>query len=196
MALQTTGAISLNDIHQEAGGTSGTTASVDDTDIRGLNEASGKTINNTAGTQVSFSDFYGASGLVIDIANGTFSDLALDSTASVFLTLNTNGSISKDDGNLSTYTDTEWATPTSTGIGSSYEVKATMTSGTTPSGTFNSWLALSTARTWSLSRSFLGTTTSGFTLEIRDTATSTVQDSATISFQVEVDTLGDGGPPP
>jgi len=190
MALQTTGAISLNDIHQEAGGTSGTTASVDDTDIRSLNEAAGKTINNTAGTQVSFSDFYGASGIVVEISNGTFSDLAFDSTASVFIRLNSNGTISKDDGSLGNYTDTEWVSPTSTGIGSSYEVRATMTSGVTPSGTFNSWIALSTNRTWTLSRSNLGTTTSSFTLQIRDTATDTVQDSASFSFTVEVDTLG------
>jgi hypothetical protein len=190
MALQTTGAISLNDIHQEAGGTSGTTASVDDTDIRSLNEASGKTINNTAGTQVSFSDFYGASGIVVEISDGSFSDLALDSTASVFIRLNSDGTISKDDGNLANYTDTEWVSPTSTGIGSSYEVRATMTSGVTPVGTFNSWIALSTNRTWSLSRSSLGTTNSAFTLEIRDTATDTVQDSAAITFAVEVDTLG------
>jgi len=190
MALQTSGAISLNDIHQEAGGTSGTTASVDDTDIRSLNEAAGKTINNTAGTQVSFSDFYGASGIVVEISDGTFSDLAFDSTASVFIRLNTDGTITKDDGNLANYTDTEWVSPTSTGIGSSYEVRATMTSGVTPVGTFNSWIALSTNRTWSLSRSNLGTTTSAFTLEIRDTATDTVQDSASISFNVEVDTLG------
>ena len=36
MALQTSGAISLNDIHVEAGGSSGTQASMNDSDIRGL----------------------------------------------------------------------------------------------------------------------------------------------------------------
>ena len=36
MALQTSGAISLNDIHVEAGGTTSTTASLNDSDIRGL----------------------------------------------------------------------------------------------------------------------------------------------------------------
>ena len=64
MALQTSGAISLNQIHVEAGGTSGTTASLNDSDIRGLNEASGKTINNTSGTTIDFDDFYGASNAV------------------------------------------------------------------------------------------------------------------------------------
>jgi len=55
MALQTSGAISLNDIHLEAGGSSGTTASLNDSDIRGL-------ISKASGAQSSFSEFYGASG--------------------------------------------------------------------------------------------------------------------------------------
>ena len=60
MALQTSGAISLNDIHVEAGGTSGTTASMNDTDIRGLTAASGRTINSTSSGVTDFSDYYGA----------------------------------------------------------------------------------------------------------------------------------------
>jgi hypothetical protein len=36
MALPTSGPISLNEIHIEAGGTSGTTASINDADIRAL----------------------------------------------------------------------------------------------------------------------------------------------------------------
>ena len=64
MALQTSGAISLNDIHVEAGGSSGTTASLNDTDIRGLTAASGRTINSTQGTQIDFADFYGATSIV------------------------------------------------------------------------------------------------------------------------------------
>jgi hypothetical protein len=45
--------LSLNEIHIEAGGTSGTTASINDADIRGL-------INKTANTPMSFSEWYGA----------------------------------------------------------------------------------------------------------------------------------------
>lgn len=54
MALQTSGTISLNDIHVEAGGSSGTTASINDSDIRGL-------IGKGSGTTMSFSEWYGAS---------------------------------------------------------------------------------------------------------------------------------------
>jgi hypothetical protein len=54
MALQTSGAISLNEIHVEAGGTSGTTASLNDSDIRGL-------IGKSSGASNAFSEYYGAS---------------------------------------------------------------------------------------------------------------------------------------
>lgn len=54
MPLQTSGAISLNDIHVEAGGTSGTTASMNDADIRGL-------IAKGSGATMSFNEWYGAS---------------------------------------------------------------------------------------------------------------------------------------
>ena len=75
MTLQTSGAISLNDIHIEAGGTTGTQASLNDTDIRGLTAASGRTINSTSGTEIDFADFYGATGalesVVVTAGSGT-----------------------------------------------------------------------------------------------------------------------------
>lgn len=55
MGLQSSGAISLNDIHVEAGGTTGTQASLNDSDIRGL-------ISKASGATMSFSEWYGASG--------------------------------------------------------------------------------------------------------------------------------------
>ena len=54
MALQSSGAISLNEIHIEAGGSSGTTASLNDSDIRGL-------ISKGSGATMSFNEWYGAS---------------------------------------------------------------------------------------------------------------------------------------
>jgi len=53
MPLQTSGAISLNDIHIEAGGSSGSQASINDQDIRDL-------ISKSSGAQMSFSEWYGA----------------------------------------------------------------------------------------------------------------------------------------
>ena len=60
MALQSSGAISLNDIHIEAGGTSGTQASINDADIRTM-------INKSSGAQASFSEYYGASSSIATI---------------------------------------------------------------------------------------------------------------------------------
>lgn len=63
MALATSGALTLDQIHVEAGGTTGTTCSLNDSDIRGLTAAAGKTINSTLGTNIDFADFYGASSI-------------------------------------------------------------------------------------------------------------------------------------
>ena len=54
MALQTSGAISLNDMHIEVGGSSGSQVSINDSDIRVL-------IGKSSGAQNSFSEYYGAS---------------------------------------------------------------------------------------------------------------------------------------
>jgi len=55
MPVPSSGAISLNDFHIEAGGTSGTTCSLNDADIRAL-------IGKSSGAQMSFNEWYGASG--------------------------------------------------------------------------------------------------------------------------------------
>ena len=53
MAVTSSGQITLNEIHVEAGGTSGSQASLNDADIRGL-------IGKASGTQMAFSEWYGA----------------------------------------------------------------------------------------------------------------------------------------
>jgi hypothetical protein len=63
MPLQSSGQISLNDLHVEAGGTTGTEASMNDSDIRGL-------LNASANSQMTFSSFYGASAGIGQIAAG------------------------------------------------------------------------------------------------------------------------------
>ena len=54
MPLQTSGQISLNDIHVEAGGTSASAAALNDADIRGL-------IGKSANSSMAFNEWYGAS---------------------------------------------------------------------------------------------------------------------------------------
>ena len=65
MVLQNSGAISLDDIHVEVGGTSGTECSINDSDIRDL-------ASKTAGATSSFNEFYGLSNdQHIDATGGT-----------------------------------------------------------------------------------------------------------------------------
>ena len=178
MALQSSGAISLNDIHVEAGGTTGTAVSINDADVRGL-------ISASAGSEMDFTDWYGASAAGVEIDNGSLSDLQSGGgLSSAQFRLNTNGTISTT-GNLTSYSDTNWYEPTTTGIGSSYQVRVTATGDTgSLSGTLNSYQTISSARSWTLSTS---TTQKSVTLTVtvRDVATSTVQDTATITITVE-----------
>jgi len=89
MPLPTSGAISLNQIHVEAGGISGTQASINDSDIRGL-------ISKSSGVTMSFNEWYGAGGTTLSSSNGnTFFILNSDNSISETVTatgLNTSGS--------------------------------------------------------------------------------------------------------
>ena len=67
MPVPSSGAISLNDFHVEAGGTSGTQCSINDADIRGL-------IGKGSGSQMAFNEWYGASaGIFSNTVNLTLS---------------------------------------------------------------------------------------------------------------------------
>lgn len=63
MALQSSGAISLDDIHVELDATSGTEVSINDTDVRGL-------IDKGDGASMSFNEWYGASNITYVNATG------------------------------------------------------------------------------------------------------------------------------
>lgn len=62
MPVQSSGPISLNDLHVEAGGTSGTLCSLNDQDIRDM-------IGKASGAQASLSEYYGASSTLFDTAS-------------------------------------------------------------------------------------------------------------------------------
>lgn len=63
MALQSSGAISLDDMHVELGESSGTQVSINDTDVRGL-------IDKGDGVSMSFNEWYGASAVTYVNATG------------------------------------------------------------------------------------------------------------------------------
>lgn len=64
MALQASGQISLNDLHVEAGGTSGTECTFNDSDIRDL-------IDKSSGAQSAINEFYGASSVTAPVWNSS-----------------------------------------------------------------------------------------------------------------------------
>jgi hypothetical protein len=68
-----------------------------------------------------------------------------------------------------------------------YEVRATLVSGTLSSGTTGSYLALTSNRSWSVSRSSPGVKSCTFTIEIRKIGTADVLDSATVNLEAAVD---------
>ncbi len=59
MTLPSSGSISLNQMHIEVGGSSGSTVSLNDSDIRGL-------ISKSSGATMSFSEWYGASSFTAE----------------------------------------------------------------------------------------------------------------------------------
>lgn len=70
---------------------------------------------------------------------------------------------------------------------SDYQVRATVTSGTTPGGDgVGSWLSLGTSRSWSLNQYGDGTKQCTITVEIRLQSTGQVLDSATITIKATV----------
>lgn len=89
----------------------------------------------------------------------------------------------------------KWLTP-QTNMGN-YEIKATLDSGDTPTGTFDTWEALSSTRSWTLVSSTVSETlTSTVTIEIRWTGNDVVQDTATYTLTATgplTEGGGDGG---
>lgn len=177
MTLQTSGAISLDDIHVEAGGTTGTVVSINDTDVRNL-------IGSTPGTVVSFDDFYGASAVDVGIDDGALADLRVaPTTSSCSITFHTDGTISTT-GNLTTYSDTHWYSPTTTNIGNDYKIQVVVT-GSNPSGpALGTYHDLTSDRTWTLSRSS-GIASNTLSVSLATISPSSVVDTASITMSVE-----------
>lgn len=192
MALQSSGAISLNDIHVEAGGSSGTQASINDSDIRAL-------IGKSSGAQMSFSEWYGASSVEINTALNIITiddEEVTEETVTVYSgirfdrdgsghqlfgtnTLQVNGTNSY-----------QWLTQIGATNGDDFQIYMsnnglTISSGSgTIVGTFDQWLTMNTDRSWYLTHTgaFNGSTRSDFTASFRPVGGSTVH---TDTFRVE-----------
>lgn len=176
MALPSSGQISLDQMHVEAGGTTGTLVSINDADVRGL-------ISAASGAEMDFSDFYG-SAVVVDIANGALADFQIAPTpSSCSITFHTDGTISTT-GNLTTYSDTHWYSPTTTNIGADYRIKVISSNNTVTGPTLNIYHLLNSNRTWTLSKTS-GLASSNLTVSLANNITSQVVSQASITMSVE-----------
>lgn len=177
MTLPASGPISFNAINVELGLSGTATKSLNDSDYR--------TLAGVASGAIDLQDFYGKSSVTITISNLTVNNSdVIPALVEATYQLNSDGKIYDDGVDIGS-----WVTPNASA--SAYQAKAEIVSGS-PSGTFGSWLNLSTSRSWLVTRdgSFegVGTSTAVITVEIRDTATATVRDTATITLQAELTT--------
>jgi hypothetical protein len=119
----------------------------------------------------------------ISISNESASKVTTDgSTATASFTFRTDRKVVDQDGSS---LDTSWI---SSGYNlGDYSIRVTVNSGTTPTGTIGSWLALSSNRTWSLSQSSgaSGTKTCSLKVEIKENASGTILDTATYTLTAD-----------
>jgi len=123
----------------------------------------------------------GGSGVFLTQFLSTNSAIGTGGSSTVTITANTNGTLtvvgngSIIDGSVTP--NPGWYSPTTTAIGSSYQIRITPTAGSFTGGTVNTWLTISSARIWTVSTT--GVQSVDFTIEIRDTSAGTVLASTT-----------------
>ena len=178
MTLQVSGPISLEDIQTEFGGSN--PIAITEYYRGGVNvpDTAANASIPTSGT-ISLEDFYGgdaSAGATILLTNRTV--VAVDTTSSL-RTLATGQLQTSDNGGLS-YTNitNEWATPLNAGNGALYEINVNPTSGSVTGSATNTWLALSSTRTWT---NITPNTDAVLTVQIRLNG-GAVQDTATITL--------------
>lgn len=131
----------------------------------------------------------GAPSETVSLSGGTVAHLVFDpSNATASLSFQTNGNVSNTGTDLA-----DWLDPLRSGAGSDYEIWVGTVTGDNWSGpTKNTWHSLSSARTWTLSQTVVGSASGTATIKIRDAATQTEQASASYTLTATVD---EGGPP-
>lgn len=189
MTLPASGAISMTMIREEFGGAAPDSISEY---YRG-----GGLVPNTpqnAGIPtsgaISFADFYGSSALSVAISNRSVvgSTFEPNDASATYRLLNT-GVAQEIEQGVTTNIPSEWLLG---GSASDFEVRATLSSGTAPSGgdVLGSYLNLGTSRSWTqslaLASGVTGTRTCVLLVEIRPAGGGSVLDSASITITAQV----------
>lgn len=100
----------------------------------------------------------------------------------------------RDDGRITDVDDRmvdNWGSPTTSGAGAAYWVRATLISGATPDGSaLNTWHQMSTNPFWSITRNGDGITWSNLNIQIAsDSGGSNILDTHTLELTAEVSSL-------
>lgn len=176
-------------------------ASIDDARVHEADEAllpEGEEIQDPIDTG---SPGDGGGEAIVNLTNASRS-LSLTETCSITLRADTEGTLRwVDTPGSSSVLAGQWllGAPWDTATADDYEIRATLLSGTTPTGgdSLGTWLQLGTAvREWTLATAAQGPVyTTVLRLEVRVAATEAVQDSANYTLSVEWrdDAGGDGG---
>lgn len=170
--------IGLSDVNTELRNTAGTNIGLGDSDVRAL--------ARVPSGNIGLDDLKNKS--IVNLANNSAFDFS-SPTASASATFNSNGTITMNTSTLGNFSGDGWSMITSSGLGSDYQIRAEQISafGTAiRTGTLNTWLSLSTSRTWSIETSTLGAKNWILSISIRESAGNTVVGNASLQLDVEV----------
>ena len=110
--------------------------------------------------------------------------------ANVKYQINADGYVYVDQGYSGLVQGEQWSTPTS--LANNFEVRATLNSGTTQTGTYGTWLYLATTRTWEKIIYENGANqnqAANVSFEVRKKGSTTNLDTWNITFTVELEEL-------
>jgi hypothetical protein len=136
--------------------------------------------------------------ILVNLTNNSLQAFAPDTNeVSILLRYGSDGQLSTGEGDsralilYDTVPNEWWSGIIGAGVGADYQVFGTLVSGTivalsSTTGTFDTWLPLSTTQNFSWNRTTVGTSTFSYRFDIRDVATGTVRGTHIIDFDIEV----------
>lgn len=109
----------------------------------------------------------GGGGVVTPLTALNVTDTVLLSTADATLRFDTNGAVTSLTNSNGVQQITDWYQPNITGIGNQFWIRATLSSGTSPTGSaLNTWLQLSSPASWRLTQTTNGSRTCTLAISI------------------------------